>query len=138
MNVGTMLKDVLTSLVRPPVTEKYPFERRPAPARLRGMLTWEPEQCTGCGLCTRDCPARAIELIVIDRKTRRYVMHYHVDQCLFCAQCVKSCARGALAMSNERWELAALSREPFDVHYGDKADVQAAMADVTDPDARTA
>jgi formate hydrogenlyase subunit 6/NADH:ubiquinone oxidoreductase subunit I len=134
MSVGTMLKDVLTSLVRPPVTEKYPFERRPVPARLRGMVTWDAEKCTGCELCTRDCPAQALQLFVFDRKARRYVMHYQVDQCLFCAQCVQSCPQGALSMSNERWELAALCKDPFDVNYGDDEDVKAVLADRTEPD----
>jgi formate hydrogenlyase subunit 6/NADH:ubiquinone oxidoreductase subunit I len=134
MSIGTMLKDVLTSLVRAPVTEKYPFERQPVPARLRGMVTWDPEKCTGCELCTKDCPAEAIELLVLDRKARRYVMHYRVDRCLFCAQCVKSCPQGALSMSSERWELAALCKDPFDITYGDDADVKAVLAGRTEPD----
>jgi len=40
MKLGTMLVDVSSSLVRPPVTEKYPYERRPVPATLRGQLHW--------------------------------------------------------------------------------------------------
>ncbi len=134
MNFATMLKDVLTSLVHPPVTEKYPFERQPVPARLRGMLTWDPEKCTGCELCTRDCPAEAIELYILDRKAKRFVLHYRVDRCLFCAQCVNSCARGALSMSNEQWELAALCKEPFDIHYGEDADVKAVLAGLVEPE----
>jgi formate hydrogenlyase subunit 6/NADH:ubiquinone oxidoreductase subunit I len=134
MNIGTMLKDVLTSLVQRPVTEKYPFERRPVPARLRGMVTWDRQKCIGCGLCSRDCPAKAIELHVLDRKAKRFVMHYRVGRCLFCAQCVQSCPSGALSMSNQRWELAALCKEPFDVYYGEDADVKAVMANLPGPD----
>ena len=132
MNIATMLRDVLTSLVQRPVTERYPFERQPVPTRLRGMVIWYPEKCVGCGLCVRDCPAAALELKTIDRKGKRFVMRYQVDRCLFCAQCVKSCQsirHDALAMSNKRWELAALSKEPFDVYYGDDADVAAVLAD---------
>jgi NAD(P)H-quinone oxidoreductase subunit I len=133
MNFGTMLKDVLTSLVQPPATEKYPFERQPVPTRLRGMLTWNREKCTGCGLCVRDCPSNALDLTVIDRKQKRFVMRYQVDRCLFCAQCVSSCPQDALAMSNERWELAALSKEPFDTYWGDDSDVDTVLAERTAP-----
>ncbi|MFZ1396248.1 MAG: 4Fe-4S binding protein [Candidatus Promineifilaceae bacterium] len=66
MKMGTMLQDIVTSLFRRPVTEQYPFEKRPAPLRTRGMLHWNPEKCTGCCLCNKDCPANAIELITID------------------------------------------------------------------------
>jgi formate hydrogenlyase subunit 6/NADH:ubiquinone oxidoreductase subunit I len=136
MNIATMLKDVLTSLVQPPVTERYPFERPPVPPRLRGMLTWDPKKCIGCGICVRNCPSEALELNVIDRKEKRFVMRYRVDRCLFCAQCVISCPRDALAMSSERWELAALSKEPFDVYCGDEADVETVLVDLAAPGAQ--
>jgi|SRR5690606_16152892 formate hydrogenlyase subunit 6/NADH:ubiquinone oxidoreductase subunit I len=121
MKIGTMLGDVTTSLFRRPVTRRYPFERRPAPARLRGRLIWNPEKCTGCQLCCRDCPSNAIELIIIDRASKQFLMHYHIDRCTFCAQCVHSCRFNCLGMSNEDWELAALSRDDFSVFYGNES-----------------
>jgi formate hydrogenlyase subunit 6/NADH:ubiquinone oxidoreductase subunit I len=126
-----MLRDVLTSLVRHPVTERYPFERQSAPSRLRGKVIWDADKCIGCGLCVKNCPAEALELTILDRKAKRFVMRYHVDRCLFCAQCAYSCPRGALSLSNQEWELAALSKEPFDVYYGEDADVQAVLAGTT-------
>ncbi len=134
MNIATMLRDVLTSLVLPPVTEKYPFERQPVPARLRGMVVFDREECAGCGLCTKDCPSQALELFVLDRKAKRFVMHYRVDRCLFCAQCVNSCPRNGLSMSNERWELAALGKESFDVYYGEDEDVESVRSGQSEPD----
>jgi formate hydrogenlyase subunit 6/NADH:ubiquinone oxidoreductase subunit I len=132
MNIATMLKDVLTSLVQRPVTEKYPFERRPVPKRLRGMVTWDRQKCIGCGLCNRDCPSGAIKVHVLDRKAKRFVAHYQLGRCLFCAQCVQSCPTGALALSNERWELASLCKAPFDLYYGEDADVQTVLAGRTE------
>jgi formate hydrogenlyase subunit 6/NADH:ubiquinone oxidoreductase subunit I len=128
MKMGAMLSDVLRSLWRRPVTQRYPFERRAAPARLRGKLHWNPEKCTGCCLCSKECPSKAIELITLDKKSKRFVVRYHVDRCTFCAQCVQNCRFGCLAMSNEEWELAALSKAPFTVYYGDETDVQAVVA----------
>jgi formate hydrogenlyase subunit 6/NADH:ubiquinone oxidoreductase subunit I len=120
-----MLGDISRSLFRRPVTELYPFERRPAPERLRGRLTFDPARCTGCKICVRDCPANAIELMVVDKATKRFVMRFHTDRCTYCAQCVVSCNFDALGMSHEQWELAALSRKPFGVSLGRDEDVRA-------------
>lgn len=134
--IAAMLTDIIESLFKRPMTERYPFERYPTPARLRGKLMWNPEKCTGCALCNKDCPSNAIELIVIDKKAKRFVMEYHVDRCTYCAQCVQNCRFECLSMSPEQWELAALSKEPFTVYYGKDEDVQAILARV--PDAKTA
>jgi NAD(P)H-quinone oxidoreductase subunit I len=134
MKLGVMWADLVRSLFRRPATEKYPFERRPTPKRLRGALRWNPEKCTGCALCVKDCPADAIELITLDKANKRFVMRYHADRCTFCAQCVQNCRFKCLEMSNEEWELAALNREPFEVYYGEEADVAAFLAQRARPD----
>ncbi len=128
MKVGTMLQDIITSLFHRPVTEKYPFQKQPAPQRTRGMLHWNPEKCTGCCLCSKDCPANAIELITLDKKAKRFVMRYHADQCTFCGQCVESCRFSCLEMSSEEWELAATNKEAFTVTYGRDEDIAALLA----------
>jgi len=128
VKVRTMMSDVLGSLFRRPVTETYPFERRPAPARLRGQLHWNPEKCTGCCLCAKECPADALELITLDKKEKRFVLRYHIDRCTFCAQCVQNCRFGCLDMSNEEWELAAGSKAPFTVYYGSEENIVDALA----------
>ncbi len=123
MKIVTMLRDVLRSLLKRPFTEQYPFEHRPSPERLRGKLHFDPEQCTGCCLCVKECPADAIELITLDRKAKQFVLRYHADRCAFCAQCVQNCRFECLNMSPEEWELAATNKEPFTIYYGDEADV---------------
>jgi formate hydrogenlyase subunit 6/NADH:ubiquinone oxidoreductase subunit I len=128
MKLGAMLAEVVRSLFRRPATERYPFERQAAPERLRGALTWNPEKCTGCCLCVTDCPAQAIELVVLDKKNKQFVLQYHADRCTFCAQCVQSCRFGCIEMSPEQWELAAVNKEPFTIYYGDGANVETALA----------
>jgi formate hydrogenlyase subunit 6/NADH:ubiquinone oxidoreductase subunit I len=122
-----MLGDISRSLFRRPVTERYPYERRPAPERLRGQLMFDPAKCTGCKICVRDCPAHAIELIVVDKVAKRFVMRFHTDRCTYCAQCVMGCKFDALGMSHEQWELAALSKEPFTIMFGRTEDVHALL-----------
>ena len=128
MKFAMMLQDVLRSFVHSPITEKYPFVKKPAPDRLRGKLTWNPEKCSGCCLCSKDCPSNAIELITIDKKAKRFVMRYHEDRCTYCAQCVQNCRFECLGMSDTDWEMAALTKAPFDVYYGKDEDVDAVLA----------
>jgi formate hydrogenlyase subunit 6/NADH:ubiquinone oxidoreductase subunit I len=135
MRIGAMLGDISRSLFKRPATERYPFERRPTPDRLRGQLMFEPASCTGCRICVRDCPAGAVELQVVDKATKRFVMRFHADRCTYCAQCVVSCNFDALGMSSEQWELAALSREGFVVSLGREADIRELLDRASTPPA---
>lgn len=122
-----MFGDVLRSLFRRPATRQYPFERTVAPERLRGRLHWNPEKCTGCCLCVKDCPANALEVITLDKKNKQFVVRYHAERCIYCAQCVENCRFGCLEMAAEEWELAAMNREPFVITYGRDEDIAALL-----------
>lgn len=124
MKIGAMLSNVLLSLFRHPVTRRYPFERQPVPKQLRGKLHWNPEKCTGCCLCVKDCPANAIEILTVDTANKRFVMRYNLSRCAYCAQCVESCRMDCLEMSSEEWELASTNKTPLTVYYGDETDIE--------------
>ena len=128
MKFGTMLSDVSGALFHRPSTENYPSVRQLNPTRLRSFLKWNQQSCTGCGLCVMDCPAKAIQITVLDKKEKRFVFSYHTDQCLFCGQCVESCRQGSLSMVNDLWELAALDKKPFFVNFGDVDDITKVLA----------
>lgn len=118
-----MLTDLVRSIFHEPVTECYPIEKRPPVEAFRGMLHWNPELCTGCGLCVKDCPADAIELITIDKDAKRFAFRVHVDRCTFCGQCAYSCRFECIHLDNGEWELAELAREDFTVLYGRPEDI---------------
>jgi formate hydrogenlyase subunit 6/NADH:ubiquinone oxidoreductase subunit I len=131
-----MFSDILCSLFHKPITESYPAQPQTTPERLRGKLHWNPENCTGCCLCVKDCPSDAIELITIDKANKRFVMRYDMGRCTYCAQCVQNCRFGCLEMSDEDWELAATETTPFTVYYGREEDVQSLLdrgAETDDP-----
>jgi formate hydrogenlyase subunit 6/NADH:ubiquinone oxidoreductase subunit I len=134
MKIGTMLSDVAGSLFHQPVTQRYPYERLAAPERLRGKLVWHPENCTGCGMCATDCPSGALEMVVIDKKAKRFVLQYYVDRCTFCAQCVYTCMRNSLEMDEDAWELAGFHRESFLLQYGSEEDIEYVLAGKTAED----
>ena len=128
MKFGAMLSDVAGSLFRRPVTELYPFVKPKTAARFRGQLAWQIEKCTGCGLCVKDCPANALDLIVLDKKAKRFVLRYYVDRCTFCNQCAESCRFDSLELSGQAWELAATTRAPFTIYYGAEGDIKIVLA----------
>jgi formate hydrogenlyase subunit 6/NADH:ubiquinone oxidoreductase subunit I len=128
MSIGTMFKDVVRSAFRRPATRLYPVERVQPPERYRGKLSFAPQACTGCALCVKDCPSDAIELTILDRAAKRYVMKYHIDRCTYCGQCVVSCKFKCVALSSAEWELAALKRDGFTVYYGNPEDVEQHLA----------
>jgi formate hydrogenlyase subunit 6/NADH:ubiquinone oxidoreductase subunit I len=133
VKLNAILRDVLVSIFRRPATEKYPFEKQAAPDALRGKLTWDPTKCSGCCLCVKDCPSNALEVITIDKATKRFVMRYHADRCTYCSQCVQNCRFDCIQMSPEDWELAATTKAPFTLYYGREADVDAFLAHATPP-----
>lgn len=118
MSFIAMLRDALKSLFHRPVTRNYPTTRTNPPPRLRGTLHWNPDACTGCSLCVRDCPANAIELTTVDRANKVFEMRYDASRCIFCAQCVQNCRFGCLTFSPEGWELAGPDKEAFTARYG--------------------
>lgn len=136
MRLATMLRDIWRAFFRKPATERYPAEERVPSARYRGQLRWEPERCTGCCLCVKDCPANAIEIIKLEKD--HVVMRYHPDRCVFCGQCVQNCRFNCITLDNAAWELPTGDPMTFTMHFGEEADVKRLLentpSDAADPE----
>jgi formate hydrogenlyase subunit 6/NADH:ubiquinone oxidoreductase subunit I len=132
MKIGTMFKDILRSFFTKHDTQLYPVERIAPPERYRGILSYKPSVCTGCSLCVRDCPSDAIELVILDRAAKQYVMKYHMDRCIYCGQCMVNCKPKGIGMSNQDWEHAALEKK-FMVYYGNDEDIARYLASIAAP-----
>ena len=104
----------------------YPAERVSPPLRYRGVLSYTPSACTGCGLCVKDCPSDALELTILDRAAKKYVVKYHMDRCIYCGQCVVNCKFKCIDLSHDEWEHAALDKN-FVVYYGREEDIATYM-----------
>lgn len=133
MKIAAMLRDVLSGLFHRPATQLYPINRTEPPARLRATLRWSPTDCTGCALCVKDCPADAIELITIDKASKRFVMRYDLSRCVFCGQCTQNCRFDCLSFTHDEWELAGANKAAFITYYGDAHDVDTLLVHTSDP-----
>jgi formate hydrogenlyase subunit 6/NADH:ubiquinone oxidoreductase subunit I len=101
-----MVKELLSQLFKKPATCQYPFVKAEVPEGFRGRQVYDIDLCISCGLCSRDCPAKAIEMVEVNGKRRPL---FHLDQCIFCYQCAESCPRNAI-LSSKFFELATTDK----------------------------
>lgn len=114
----TMPLELLRQLFKRPFTNKFPAKHIPksvtdfllkvkkgetkpnkpiaVPPGFRGKIAYNREKCTGCQLCTKVCPAAAVEFLPKEKKIR-----YHLFRCTFCGQCVEICPVKALLFTDE-------------------------------------
>ncbi|MHA1408941.1 MAG: 4Fe-4S binding protein [Candidatus Odinarchaeia archaeon] len=111
--LGAAEWELLRHLTKKRATVLYPFEKVELPEGYRGLWTLNIDKCTGCGLCSRDCPSGAIEMKETQKtKTGRYPT-CHVAKCMFCGQCEDVCPTGAIHMS-PNYELADYKKKIID------------------------
>lgn len=104
--LSPMLKEVLSQVFKKPATQKYPEVKSEVPDGFRGRQIFDIDLCISCGLCARDCSAKAIEMVDVEGKKRPL---FHLDLCIFCYQCAESCPRNAIKSSGF-FELASTNK----------------------------
>jgi len=90
---------LLDAILSKPDTVSYPFTPLELSENYRGKVLIQPENCIGCGLCVRDCPAMALELIR-ESRTNFQLVHYPT-RCTSCGQCQLSCLHDAIYLTNQ-------------------------------------
>lgn len=101
------MKEIASTIFKKPFTRRYPLVKVEAPEGFRGKQVFHSERCIGCGLCARDCPAEAIEMVEV---SGRKMPTFHLENCIFCYQCAESCPRNAITMSTN-FEMASTEKE---------------------------
>ena len=106
---GMML--TLKQMFKPKFTRQYPEEKWDPPTAFRGrpvLVQAENgiERCVACGLCSRVCPALAIEVQASETPTlekERYPVKFEINmlRCIFCGFCEEVCPEEAIVMSDE-------------------------------------
>ena len=115
---GKMIEYVLRSLLKKPVTVKYPAEKFVMPKNFRGKLNFDPAKCSGCQICVKDCPTNAIQITKIgDKKFRAEI---DLGKCIYCAQCVDVCPKKALMITPD-YELAEFERGKLKIIFDVKS-----------------
>ncbi len=105
-------------MFEPKFTRQYPEEVWEADGAYRGrpvlVQEEEGERCVACGLCSRVCPALAIEVQAgeTEREKERYPKLFEINmlRCIFCGFCEEVCPEEAIVMSKE-FELVFQTQE---------------------------
>ena len=106
-----MWKKTASHIFKKPATTKYPFAKPTLPEDFRGQQVFDINLCIGCGLCSRDCPAKAIEMVEVEGKKRPQFM---LDKCIFCYQCADSCVKSAI-QPTQIFELACYDKKTLEL-----------------------
>jgi len=109
----------LRTMFKPKFTMEYPEVKFEPTGSYRGrpVLVQEEngvERCVACGLCSRVCPALAIEVQAAETELEkeRYPVKFEINmlRCIFCGFCEEVCPEEAIVMSKD-YELAFTNRE---------------------------
>ncbi|MBI5622629.1 MAG: NADH-quinone oxidoreductase subunit I [Elusimicrobia bacterium] len=107
----------LKTLVKPSITVQYPTEKLTPEPMFRGVLLYDVERCTACGLCVKACPSACISVQAQVNEAGKRVPKaawYAIDlgRCNWCRMCEESCPfKPKVVWHSVDYELCFFSRE---------------------------
>ena len=104
--MSPMLKRVVSHIFTKPATTMFPREEPQISGSFRGQPVFDCKLCVGCGLCSKECPSKAIEMVEVGGKKNP---QFRLDRCLFCYNCAETCPRKAIK-SSTYFELATTDK----------------------------
>ncbi len=100
------LKRSVRTIFSKPATEMYPKQKPCLEKDYRGKPIFDFSQCIGCGICSRECPAKAIEMVQCGKKK---CPQLNLGKCVFCYHCAEVCPKKCIHNSCE-YELATTDK----------------------------
>jgi formate hydrogenlyase subunit 6/NADH:ubiquinone oxidoreductase subunit I len=88
------LKYAVQALIKGPYTSKFPKAPAVVPEHFRGVPTYVPEDCVGCGACGQVCPAGAITIVDEYREDKKKMVRRierNWGSCIMCSNCFVYC-----------------------------------------------
>ena len=104
--ISPLSKKAVSNIFSKPATESYPFTKPKLPEDFRGQPLFDSNLCISCGLCSRNCPAKAIEMVEVNGK--KYPQ-FDLGRCIFCYKCAEDCPKNAIKNS-PTFELASTDK----------------------------
>jgi formate hydrogenlyase subunit 6/NADH:ubiquinone oxidoreductase subunit I len=103
-----LLKKGVLSIFVKPATSMYPTvkPKKQTDTHVRGQPLFDTQLCIGCGLCCKECPSKAIEMVMVEEKKRP---QFRLDKCIFCTRCTDVCCKHAITTS-PHYELATTDK----------------------------
>jgi len=102
MKIGILPK-IFKNLFSKPMTVRFPHESIPIPDGYRGEHLYDIDKCISCGLCSKICPNRAIEMIELSEEYKvKYPKKYpkiDLGKCCFCGLCDDICPKDSLKLT---------------------------------------
>jgi formate hydrogenlyase subunit 6/NADH:ubiquinone oxidoreductase subunit I len=105
--ISPIFKKVASFVFSKPATAGYPYVKPQLHDNFRGQMQLDCKLCLGCGLCSRDCPGSAIEMVEFYNGKKR--PQFNLSKCLFCYQCAESCPKKAIKNTTS-YELATTDK----------------------------